>query len=45
LGLYICKQLVELHGGAIVVESREGGGTTFRLSFPARSEDVVSPSA
>jgi signal transduction histidine kinase len=45
LGLYICKQLVELHGGTIAVESREGGGTTFRLSFPAYQGDVLSPIA
>ena len=31
LGLYICRSLVELHGGDIWFESTEGVGTTFYL--------------
>ena len=34
LGLAISKHLIELNGGEIVVESREGEGSTFTLSFP-----------
>ncbi len=35
LGLAICRRLIELMGGAIHVESKEGHGSTFSLSLPA----------
>ena len=34
LGLSICKGIVEAHGGRIVAENREGGGTIIRLVLP-----------
>jgi signal transduction histidine kinase len=35
LGLYITKQLVDLHGGEIKVESEIGRGSTFSFTLPA----------
>ncbi|HWQ12593.1 MAG TPA: ATP-binding protein [Roseiflexaceae bacterium] len=34
LGLYICRGIVEEHGGYIVAESRPDGGTTFHVTLP-----------
>jgi two-component system phosphate regulon sensor histidine kinase PhoR len=35
LGLAIVKHIVNRHGGALFVESLEGGGSTFTACFPA----------
>jgi signal transduction histidine kinase len=34
LGLSIVRQIVDLHGGTIEVESEKGTGTTFRIALP-----------
>jgi len=45
LGLFICRKIIEAHGGEVDVESRVGRGTTFYFILPAasRSEAVGSP--
>jgi len=41
LGLSIVKAIVDAHGGAIAVDSREGHGTTFVIRLPARPRQHV----
>ena len=52
LGLALCQQIVERHGGALTVSSDPGVGTEFRATFPVsatarppqvQSEDVALP--
>lgn len=45
LGLAIVKTFVEAHGGEVTVESKEGLGSTFRFTLPARRVDspIVTP--
>jgi len=42
LGLYITKQIVERHGGAIWVDSKERAGTTFFFSLPVANVQVAA---
>lgn len=37
LGLIICKDFVERHGGTLLIESKEGMGSTFRFKLPLGS--------
>ncbi|MBN1770841.1 MAG: HAMP domain-containing histidine kinase, partial [Deltaproteobacteria bacterium] len=37
LGLALARRVVEAHGGTIVAEGTQGGGTTFRVALPAES--------
>ena len=39
LGLTMARRVVSDHGGAILVESGEGKGSTFRIILPLRSEE------
>ncbi len=44
LGLTICRGIVVAHGGRIWVESREGGGASFRFTLPLQSGAPNLPS-
>jgi hypothetical protein len=41
LGLFISKQLIEMHGGHIGAESEPGTGTTFFIQLPLISTDAI----
>jgi signal transduction histidine kinase len=44
LGLYICRRIIQAHGGSITVESVVGKGTTFHILLPneRREQDMES---
>lgn len=45
MGLYICKYIIELHGGDIKVKSEPGRGTTFVLTLPIYEEPSQASAA
>ncbi len=44
LGLPICRQLLEQHGGEIDIESKLGEGTTVTILLPAASREQIMTS-
>jgi signal transduction histidine kinase len=40
LGLLLCRQIVDLMGGTIAVESVPGTGSIFRVSIPQEVQDA-----
>lgn len=45
LGLWICKRIVEEHGGSISVDDSPGGGSRFSFTLPAPIRGSVEPGA
>ncbi|HIB76733.1 MAG TPA: ATP-binding protein [Flavobacteriales bacterium] len=45
LGLYICYGILSRHGVEPEIESIEGEGTRFVLSFPLNGEETHEPNA
>lgn len=41
IGLYLCKEIIELHGGTIEVNSSENEGTIFSFELPIRGEKLI----
>ena len=39
IGLFVVKEIVKLHGGAVEVDSIEGQGSTFTIRLPLAAGD------
>lgn len=44
LGLYICRRIIQAHGGEIAVESTIGKGTTFHIRLPMERKEGMETS-
>jgi signal transduction histidine kinase len=40
VGLYVSRKIVEVHGGSIAVQSKEGEGSTFTVTLPLAGESA-----
>jgi signal transduction histidine kinase len=43
VGLYVVKEIVNLHGGEVEVTSQEGEGSTFTICLPLKTTDQQEP--
>lgn len=45
LGLYICRGIVEAHGGTVWAETAPSGGACFRFTLPRGSPEALEPTS
>jgi signal transduction histidine kinase len=45
VGLYLVKMVVDMHGGAVTVDSKEGEGSRFAIRLPRKPAAAAEPAA